>query len=396
MTHAPEVRAPDLQGFVATGFEPVADAFLRNFTEHADVGAACCVHVGGDVVVDVWAGDADRDGGRAWARDTIVIVFSSTKGVAAVAANQLIERGDLDPDAPVARYWPEFAAKGKERIPVEWVLSHRAGLAALDVPDLTLDDIVAWDPVIDAIVAQSPNWEPGTAHGYHVRTYGWIVGELIRRITGKMPGEYVAAEITGPLGLDFMIGVPEHEDARVAPVYPALHDDPELERLAAAVLSDESTLLGRAMSGPSKLFAYDDRWNGRPLRAAQMPSSNGHGDARSLSRMYAACIGEIDGVRLLAPETVERATIPRSTGTDCVVGQPLHFGLGFSLPPTLGLDPGPRSFGHAGAGGSLAFADPDRELAFSYVMNQMRFSVTEPDPRAQGLVAATCAVIDQA
>ena len=395
MTHTPEVRAPELHGSVAPGFEPVADAFLRNFTEHADIGAACCVHVAGEPVVDVWAGDADREAGRAWARDTIVLVFSSTKGVTAVAANQLIERGDLDPDAPVAQYWPEFAANGKERITVEWVLSHRSALAALDVPDLTLDDVVAWDPVIDAIAAQAPNWEPGTAHGYHARTFGWMVGELIRRVTGKMPGEYVAAEIAGPLGLDFMIGVPEHEDARVAPVYPAVHDDPELERLAAAVLSDESTLFGRVMSGPSKLFAYDDRWNGRSLRAAQMPSSNGHGDARSLSRMYAACIGEIDGVRLLTPETVERATIPRSTGIDCVIGQPLHFGLGFSLPPTLGLDPGPRSFGHSGAGGSLAFADPDRELAFSYVMNQMRFSVTEPDPRAHGIVAATYAVLDR-
>jgi len=356
---------PDLHGSVAAGFEPVADAFLRNFTDHGDVGAACCLHVGGEPVVDVWAGTADPEAGRAWARDTIVLVFSSTKGVTAVAANQLIERGQLDPDVPVAEYWPEFAANGKADIPVEWVLSHRAGLAALDVPDLTLEDISAWDPVVDAIAAQEPNWEPGTAHGYHARTFGWIVGELIRRITGKMPGEYVATEIAGPLGLDLIIGVPESEDGRVARMLPARPgDDPELERLASEALSDQSTLLGRVMSGPSQLFAYDERWNGRTLRSAQMPSSNGHSDARSLSRMYAACLGEVEGVRLLAPETVERATVPRSTGKDCVIGQPLHFGLGFSLPPTLGLDPGPRSFGHAGAGGSLAFADPDRDLAF--------------------------------
>ena len=386
--------APELHGTVDSGFERVADAFLRNFSEHGDIGAACCIHVGGEPVVDVWAGDADREAARPWARDTIVIVFSSTKGVTAVVANQLIERGLLDPEAPVARYWPEFAAEGKERIPVEWVLSHRAGLAAIDAPDLTLDDIAAWDPVIDAIAAQAPSWEPGSAHGYHVRTYGWIVGELIRRVTGLMPGEYVAAEIAGPLGLDLLLGVPEAEDGRVARLYPAVYDDPELERVATEFLSDQSTLFGRAMSGPSQLFAYDDRWNSRVLRSAQMPSSNGHGDARSLSRMYAACIGEIDGVRLLAPETVERATVPRSTGKDVVIGQPLHFGLGFSLPPTLGVDPGPRSFGHSGAGGSLAFADPDRGLAFAYVMNQMQFSVTEPDPRSQGLVAATYAALD--
>jgi CubicO group peptidase (beta-lactamase class C family) len=248
--------------------------------------------------------------------------------------------------------------------------------------------------VIDAIAAQEPNWEPGSAHGYHARTYGWMVGELIRRVTGMMPGEYVAAEIAGPLGLDFFIGLPDTEDARTARLYPVVHDDPELERLAAEFLSDQSTLLGRVMSGPSQLFAYDDRWNTRLLRAAQMPSSNGHGDARSLSRMYAACIAEVDGVRLLSDETVERAIQPRSTGNDCVIGQPLHFGLGFSLPPTLGPDPGPRSFGHGGAGGSLAFADPDRELSFAYVMNQMQLSVTEPDPRALGLVAATYAALE--
>lgn len=385
---------PVVQGTAQPGFERVADAFVRNFTEHGDVGAACCVHVGGEPVIDVWAGHADRDQGRAWARETIVIVFSSTKGVAAVAANQLIERGLLDPEAPVADYWPEFAANGKDTIPVEWMLSHRAGLAALDAPDLTLEDVAAWHPVIDAIAAQEPNWEPGSAHGYHARTYGWMVGELIRRVTGMMPGEYVAAEIAGPLGLDFFIGLPDTEDARTARLYPVVHDDPELERLAAEFLSDQSTLLGRVMSGPSQLFAYDDRWNTRLLRAAQMPSSNGHGDARSLSRMYAACIAEVDGVRLLSDETVERAIQPRSTGNDCVIGQPLHFGLGFSLPPTLGPDPGPRSFGHGGAGGSLAFADPDRELSFAYVMNQMQLSVTEPDPRALGLVAATYAALE--
>jgi CubicO group peptidase (beta-lactamase class C family) len=385
--------APTLEGIVTPGFEGVAEAFLHNFAEHGDVGAACCVHVGGEPVVDVWAGVADVEADRRWARDTIVITFSATKGVTAVAANQLIERGELDPAEPVARYWPEFAANGKEHVTVEWVLAHRAGLAALDVPDLTVDDLVAWDPVVEAIAAQEPNWEPGTAHGYHARTYGWIVGELIRRITGKMPGEYIAAEIAGPLDLDFVVGVPEPDDARIARLYPARSDDPELAAAVEAFLADQSTLLGRVMSGPSGLFAYDERWNTRAFRLAQMPSSNGHGDARSLSRMYAACIGEVEGVRLLAPETVDEAIRPRSTGTDCVVGQPLHFGLGFSLPPTLGPDPGPRSFGHAGAGGSLAFADPDRELSFAYVMNQMHFSVTEMDRRAQGLVAASYAAL---
>jgi CubicO group peptidase (beta-lactamase class C family) len=387
--------APVLEGTVAPGFEGVADAFLTNFAEHGDVGAACCVHVDGEAVVDVWAGLADRDERRAWARDTIVLVFSSTKGVTSVAANQLIERGLLDPALPVAHYWPEFAAKGKEAIPVEWVLSHRSGLATVDAPDLTLEDIAAWDPVVEAIADTEPSWDPGTQHGYHVRTFGWITGELIRRVTGLMPGEYVAAEIAEPLALDFMIGVPESEEARIARIYPTAVADADMQQLMADVMTDQSTLFGRAMSGPSGLFGvYDDTWNGRLLRGAQMPSSNGHGDARSLSRMYAACIGEVDGVRLLAPETVERATEVRSDGIDCVIGQPLTFGLGFSLPPTLGPHVGPRAFGHAGAGGSLAFADPDQGLAFAYVMNQMQLSAIE-DPRGQGLAAATYAALGE-
>jgi len=383
------VVAPELRGTVVPGFDRVADAFLANFTEHEEVGAACCVYLDGEAVVDVWAGDADRDAGRAWGRDTIVIVFSCTKGVTAVAANQLIEQGRLDPDAPVAQYWPEFGAGGKAAIPVSWVLSHRAGLAAIDA-DLTLDDVAAWHPVIDAIAAQEPNWEPGTHHGYHARTYGWITGELIRRVTGEMPGTYVAEEIADPLGLEFLIGVPESEDHRVARMYPARYEDPEIERLAAEVLHDPSTLLGRVMGGPSGLFSYDDMWNTRRMRAAQLPSSNGHGDARALARMYAACLGEVDGVQLLSAETVERATTVRSSGTDCVIGQPLTFGLGFALSPTFGPHAGARAFGHSGAGGSVAFADPDRGLTFAYVMNQMQLTMAE-DPRGQGLIASTYA-----
>ena len=387
------MSAVELAGTVASGFEGVAEAFLENFGSpdeggRGDVGAACCLHVDGEPVVDVWGGLADQATERPWARDTIVIVFSCTKGVTAVAANQLIEAGLLDPDEPIARYWPEFAANGKGEIPVRWALSHRAGLAAVDAPHLTLDDIAAWDPVVEAIAAQEPNWEPGTKHGYHARSYGWITGELIRRVTGLMPGEYIAAEIVAPLGLDFLVGVPESEDARVATLYPARFDDPEIEQIVDQVLRDTTTLLGRVLGGPAGLFGYDDMWNTRRMRGAQMPSSNGHGDARSLSRMYAACLDEIDGVRLLALETVRRACEVQSSGKDCVIGQPLTFGLGFGLSPTFGPTAGARAFGHSGAGGSVAFADPERNLSFAYVMNQMQLSMTEQDQRAQSLVAA--------
>jgi CubicO group peptidase (beta-lactamase class C family) len=247
--------------------------------------------------------------------------------------------------------------------------------------------------VVEAIAAQAPNWEPGTTHGYHARSYGWIVGEIVRRITGESIGAYFAANVAAPLDLDFFIGVPEAVEPRVARLYPAVMT-PEEKAIEQAFLADQSTMLGRVMSGPSQLFAYDDMWNTRLLRAAELPSSNGHGDARSLARMYAACIGEVDGVRLLSAETVARATRPLSEGADCVVGQPLHFGLGFMLAPSFPPSVGPTTFGHAGAGGSMAGCDPERGLAFAYVMNQMRFSVSEPDPRAPGLLRAIYESLD--
>ena len=382
----------DVQGTLEAGFERVAEAFLENFASHGDVGAACTVLLDGRPVVDLWGGFAEREPLRPWARDTIVIAYSCTKGATAVCANKLIEEGRVDPAAPIAEYWPEFAANGKGSITVEQALSHRAGLAAVD-GDLTLDDVAAWDPVVEAIAAQAPNWEPGTKHGYHTRSYGWIVGEIIRRVSGVSPGRYFAREVAAPLGLDFYIGVPEEVEPRVARMYPE-EMAPDVQSLVDSVLSDQSTFMGRVMSGPSALFRYDDMWNTRRLRAAEMPSSNGHGDARSLARMYAACLAEVDGVRLLSDETVRRATRVLSDGPDCVIGQPLTIGLGFMLAPTFPPGPGPRSFGHAGAGGSLAFADPDRGLSFGYVMNQMRLSVSEQDPRAAGLVAATYESLD--
>ena len=380
-----------VSGTVEPGWHGVADAFASNFAEHGEVGAACCLYIDGAPVVDIWGGAAETEPYRPWNRETIVIAYSCTKGVTAVCANQLIQQGRLDPEAPVAQYWPEFAANGKADIPVKWALSHRAGLAEVQ-GEYTLDDVAAWDPVVEGIAAQAPVWEPGTKHGYHTRSYGWIVGEIIRRITGLSPGTYFAQAVAAPLGLDFYIGVPEEMDARVARMYPAVHDA-ETQAMIDAFLADQSTLMGRVMSGPSRLFAYNDMWNTRQMRAAELPSSNGHGDARSLARMYAACIGDVDGVRLLNDETVTRATEVLSSGVDCVIGQPLTIGLGFMLAPTFPPGVGLRTFGHSGAGGSLAFADPDRGLGFAYVMNQMKLSVTHLDPRGNALVTAAYQVL---
>ncbi|MEW6269803.1 MAG: serine hydrolase domain-containing protein [Thermodesulfobacteriota bacterium] len=373
-----------LQGFVAPGCEPVREEVVRNLAERGDVGAACCVYHRGVPVVDLWGGVADPATGRPWREDTLQLVFSCTKGVTAICVLLLAERGLLDLDAPVARYWPEFAAAGKDKIPVRWMLSHRAGLAAID-GSFTLEQALAWDPVVTALAAQAPAWEPGTRHGYHVRSYGWLLGELVRRVTGRSLGRFLADEVAAPLGLDLFIGLPASEEPRVSAIVPP---DPPAGPMAEAMerLFAPDTLAGRAMTGPSNLFPYDDRWNRRELHAAELPSSNGITTARALARLYAATIGQVDGVRLLREDTVARACEVQSDGPDAVLYLPTRFGLGFMLPPALAPSAPPSAFGHPGAGGSLAFADPASGIAFGYVMNRMRLDPGN-DRRADALVA---------
>ena len=379
----------EIAGFCDARFTPVRTAFAENFARHGEIGAACCVYYHGRPVVDLWAGVAEPAAGRPWTEDTAVIVFSATKGATAICANLLAERGVLDLDAPIARYWPEFAAHGKGHIPVRWALCHKAGLAAVD-GDLTLAQVLAWDPVVAAIAAQAPNWEPGSAHGYHARSYGWIIGELVRRVTDRTLGRFFADEIAAPLGLDFWIGLPAAEEARVAAIVPPVAPaDPAARELLARFMGPE-TLLGRVLSGPSNLFHYDEMWNQRALRATEMPSSNGIATARALARLYAALLGAVDGIRLLRPETVQRARQTASSGPDKVLLLPTAFGLGFMLPPALSPSAGPACFGHPGAGGSLGLADPEAGFALGYVMNRMDLGLTG-DPRAHGVVAAVYA-----
>ncbi|MBW2499927.1 MAG: beta-lactamase family protein [Deltaproteobacteria bacterium] len=370
-----------IHGRVAEGFEAICEAFEENFERHGDVGAACCVYLEGETIVDIWGGVADPAAGREWQEETTQLVFSATKGATAICVNRLLELGMLELDAPVARYWPEFAAAGKAEIPLRWVLSHRAGLAAVDA-ELTLDEVLAWDPVVEAIAAQAPNWEPGTTHGYHARSYGWILGEVVRRVTGRSIGRYFAEEIADPLGLAFWIGVPEAELDRCARLIPPTGGSPSVAELLGS-----TSLTARVMSGPSDLFHYDEMWNRAEVLMAEMPSSNGVCDARALARMYAATIDELDGVRLLSPETLATACQEQSKGPDEVILTPTRFGLGFSLPPMLALGCGDRSFGHPGAGGSLGLADPEARIGFGYVMNQMLFDPAG-DPRSTGLLRA--------
>lgn len=399
-TARPATKPPTSGRFAAVGatvevhgrcdptFEAVADAFATNFAQHGDIGAAVCVYHRGRPVVDLWGGLADRDSGRPWDEDTLQLVFSTTKGITATCVHLLAERGALDLEAPVARYWPEFAAQGKGEIPLRWVLSHEAGLAAV-TGTVTMDDVLGWDGVVEAIAAQAPAWEPGTAHGYHARSYGWILGEVVRRVAGRSLGRFFAEEIAEPFGLDFFIGLPSGELGRVAHLYPPVVDAATREVIDAFMGSE--TLLGQVISGPSGLFAYDDMWNRPEVLAAEMPSSNGIGTARAVARLYAALIGEIDGRRLLAPATVERATDVQVTGPDRVIGLPMSFGLGYMTPPPA-CPPG--SFGHAGAGGSLGLAHADAQWSLGYVMNQMQLGVTG-DARGAGLVDAVTASVHE-
>jgi CubicO group peptidase (beta-lactamase class C family) len=326
-----------------------------------------------------------------------------------------VERGLLDLDAPVARYWHEFAAAGKEELPVRWLLSHRAGLPAVDVP-LTLEQACAWEPVIDALEAQAPLWRSGSYCAYHANTYGFLVGEVIRRVSGKTPGRFFAHEIAQPLGLSAWIGLPEEfeprlarlEDASVAPLehYRELLERWGHDRATSAALAGElysflvedptairaSSLSGAFSGGVVNSFAT------RRARAAEFPAANLVTDARSLARMYAATIGQVDGTRLLQPATVAAMSVLDAEATS-LFGLPASLteiigdlyaptSLGFTRPCRATPLLGPNSFGHAGAGGQLGFADPDAEIAFGYVTNFMRI---EPDERARGLAAAVAA-----
>jgi CubicO group peptidase (beta-lactamase class C family) len=376
------VGAARVEGDVEEGWGGVRDAFAANFTEHGDVGAAVAVYRDGRKVVDLWGGLADASTGRPWAEDTIVTVFSSTKGVTAMAANLAIERGLLDPDTTVATYWPAFAAAGKAPITVRQVLSHQAGLPLVE-GDFTLDEALAWEPIVTALAAQAPLWEPGTQHGYHMRTYGWLTGELIRRTTGRTLGTFLHDEITGPLDADFWVGLPEGEERRAATLVPPKHKVSDALRAFG-----DDLLLTRVVTNPGGHFDYDDMWNTRPLRATELPSSNGIGDARGLARLYASCIGDgVDGIRTLQRATVEAATTEQVRGPDAVIMVETCFGLGFMLGKSFGLANPRTCFGHAGAGGSLCWADPDSGLAFAYVMNDLRFDPAG-DPRTDGLVRA--------
>ncbi|MFE4575046.1 serine hydrolase domain-containing protein [Streptomyces chartreusis] len=382
----------DVNGTVAEGFEPVRDAFVRNFETLGERGAALAVYRDGRKVVDLWAGTKDVDGTEPWQRGTAQVVRSATKGVAAAVLLALWQRGQLDLDAPVAEYWPEFKARGKERVLVRHVLNHRAGLPVLDRP-LTPEESL--DPLRgpEAVAAQAPEWEPGTEHGYHALTYGWMLDAIVRRVTGKGTGEWIADEIAGPLGAELWLGLPAAEEAagragrvgRVEAPEPAsgavLKARPK--RSVTDAYQDPDSLTRRAFAA---ITPFPDQ-NDPAYRASALPATNGIATADGLARVYAALIGEVDGVRLLDAATVESARAEESSGPDRVLVVNTRFGLGYMLHGTASPLLGPGSFGHPGRGGALGFADPEAGIALGYVTNGFRKTVTA-DPRAQGLIRA--------
>ncbi|MDL2077595.1 serine hydrolase domain-containing protein [Streptomyces sp. GXMU-J15] len=382
----------DVNGAVAEGFEPVGEAFARNFATLGERGAAVAVYRDGRKVVDLWAGAKDVDGTDPWQRGTAQVVRSATKGVAAAVLLLLHQRGQLDLDAPVGEYWPEFKARGKERVTVRQVLNHRAGLPVLDRP-LTPQE--ALDPVRgpEAVAAQAPAWEPGSAHGYHALTYGWMLDEIVRRITGQSAGEWIAAEIAGPLGADFWLGLPAAEESagragRVGdiegpepPAGAVLRARPK--RSVTAAYTDPDSLTRRAFAA---ITPFPEQ-NEPAYRASALPATNGIATADGLARIYAALIGEVDGVRLFDEATAKLARAEESAGPDRVLVVNTRFGLGFMLHGSASPFLSPDSFGHPGRGGSLGFADPASGIAFGYVTNGFRKTVTA-DPRAQALVRA--------
>ena len=370
-----------IHGTCAPGYELVRQAFADNFAQRDEIGASMAVVVSGQPVVNLWAGWADLARTRPWQQDTLTNVWSTTKAMTSLAAHILVDRGELDPDAPVAKYWPEFAAAGKADIPVRWIMCHKSGLAGLTVP-LSLQDYYDWDKITGLLAAQAPLWEPGTASGYHAITFGFLVGEVIRRISGQSPGSFFATEIADPLGADFHIGLADSEFGRCSEllgVRPSEHEQTAIaQAYANAHPAAMAALLNPSLTGDE---ANDGDW-----REAELPAANGHGTAQALVTVFGTLV---DGSnRLISEKTLRAACVGQGRYTDLVLGVPLEFGLGFGLSGAEGhYGPNPAAFGHDGFGGSAVGADLERGIAFAYVMNRMGMGLVD-DPRKMVLIDA--------
>ena len=355
----------DLHGMCDERFGAVRNALARNLDSGEELGASLVVDMDGDVVIDLWGGFCDGARAVPWSEHTITNVWSSTKTVTSLAALMLVDRGELDVDAPVARYWPEFAAGGKQDIKVRHLMSHSSGVSGLDQPAV-VEDLYDWQKATARMAAQAPWWEPGTASGYHALNYGHLVGEVVRRISGKPLKEFVAEEITGPLGADFQIGAAESDWGRIADVVPP----PPLPFDLAALDPDSPAV--KTLTGP---FIEAGVANTPGWRRADLGAVNGHGNARSVARVMSVVArgGEVDGVRLLSRETIDLIFHEQLNGVDLVLGVPLRWGIGYGLPQpeVLPWIPDEKICFWGGWGGSMIVMDAGRRMTISYMMNKM-------------------------
>ena len=370
-----------LQGQLDARFEPLRDVLEDSLAAGADCGLSLLVDVDGQTVADVWGGYADEARTRPWERDTIVNVWSSTKTVTSLAVLMLADRGLVDLDAPVARYWPEFAARGKEGVLVRHLMSHTSGVAGWNTP-FTVPDTFDLERSTAALAAQAPWWEPGTASGYHALTFGHLLGEIVRRVTGKSLTRFVDDEIAGPLDADFTIGAREADWDRCAEIIPP----PPLPFDLASL--DPDSVLVKVATGPAADATAPNR---PPWRRAEIGAANGHGNARSVARVMSALTlgGTVGGARLLSPETIEHVFREQAHGTDLFLGVPLRFGIGYGLPEPVGVPflPEGKICFWGGWGGSVIIMDLDRRTTISYMMNKMQPGLVGSDVSAGYLTA---------
>ena len=375
-----------IEGKCEPRFEAVRGALAQNLDSGEELGASLVVDIDGDLVVDMWGGYCDLARTVPWTERTITNVWSSTKTVTSLAALMLADRGALDVDAPVARYWPEFAANGKEGVLVRHLMSHSSGVSGLEQPAV-VEDLYDWPTATSRMAAQAPWWEPGTASGYHALNYGHLVGEVVRRVSGKTLKQFVAEEIAGPLGADFQIGAAEADWGRIADVVPP----PPLPLDFEALGPDSLTV--KTLTGP---LIEADVANTPGWRRADIGAANGHGNARSVARVMSVVArgGEVDGVRLLGPDTIDVIFREQLNGIDLVLGVPLRFGIGYGLPLAAAVPyiPDGRICFWGGWGGSIILMDTDRRMTVSYMMNKMGAGVVGSDRSAEYLTAIYDAV----
>ena len=355
-----------ISGSCDSKFGAVRDALEENLACGKDVGASIAITVEGQSVVDLWGGWVDEAHTAEWQSDTIVNVWSTTKTMAALSLLLLVERGSVDVDAPVAKYWPEFAQNGKEGILVRHVMSHTSGVSGWEQP-VAIEDILDWDDAVDRLARQAPWWEPGTASGYHMLNYGHLLGEIVRRVTGKSLGTFFHDELAGPLDADFHIGLAESEFARVSNVIPP----PPIPMDLAGI--DMNSPMIKTFTGPPPMDATYSATTG--WRTAEIPGANGHGNARSVARIHSIVAngGTIDGKKFLSPETIDVIFRRQSDNADLVLGLPLRFGIGYALPQTASIPyiPDGRVCFWGGWGGSLIVIDTERRMSVAYMMNRM-------------------------